>query len=115
VARITTLTAFTVSIAHEVNQPLASFITNASACLRRSNADPPNLDGVREMAQRVIRDGNRVSDVITRLRALFSKKEFTPELLDLNEATREAIALLLSDLQRNRVILQSEMPTAFRW
>jgi signal transduction histidine kinase len=73
------------------------------------NGDPPNVEGARETARRTIRDGNRASDVITRLRALYSKKEFTPELLDLNEATREVIALSLSDLQRNRVILQSEL------
>ena len=47
--------------------------------------------------------------MITRLRALFSKKEFTLESLDLNEATREVIALSLSELQRNRVVLQSEL------
>jgi signal transduction histidine kinase len=63
----------------------------------------------RETARRTLRDGNRASDVITRLRALFSKKEFTLESLDLNEATREVIALSLSDLQRNRVILRSEL------
>ena len=72
-------------------------------------ADPPNVDGARETVLRTIRDGNRASDVITRLRALFSKKEFTPESLDLNEATREVIALSLSDLQRNRVVLRSEL------
>ncbi len=109
VARITTLNALTASIAHEINQPLASLITNASICLRRLNADPPNVDGARETVVRTIRDGNRVSDVITRLRALFSKKEFTLEVLDLNEATREVIALSLSDLQRNRVVLRAEL------
>ena len=108
VARVTTLNALTASIAHEINQPLASLITNASICLRRLNADPPNVDGARETAMRTIRDGNRAGDVITRLRALYSKKEFTPEPLDLNEATREVIALSLSDLQRNSVILRSE-------
>src|SRR5262249_43006124 len=106
VARVTTLNALTASIAHEINQPLASLVTNASICLRRLNADPPNVDGARETVQRTIRDANRASDVITRLRALFSKKEFTLETLDLNELTREVIALSLSDLQRNRVILQ---------
>src|SRR5262249_25848417 len=55
--------------------------------------------------RRIIRDGNRASDVITRLRALFGKKDFTLEPLDLNEATREVIALSLSDFQRNRVVL----------
>jgi len=109
VARVTTLNALTASIAHEINQPLASLITNASICLRRLNADPPNLDGARETVLRTIRDGNRASDVITRLRALFTKREFTPESLDLNDATREVIALALSDLQRNRVVLRSEL------
>ena len=109
VARVTTLNTLTASIAHEINQPLASLITNASICLRRLNADPPNVDGARETVQRTIRDANRASDVIARLRALFSKKEFTVETLDLNELTREVIALSLSDLQRNRVILRSEI------
>jgi len=59
--------------------------------------------------RRTIRDGNRASDVMTRLRALFSKKEFSLESLDLNEAMREVIALSLSDLRRHRVILQSEL------
>ena len=103
VARVTTLSTLTASIAHEVNQPLSGIITNASTCLRMLDADPPNVDGARETARRTIRDGNRASEVITRLRALFSKKEFTLEPLDLNEATREVIALSLSDLQRNRV------------
>src|SRR5215469_9188579 len=109
VARITTLNALTASIAHEINQPLASLITNASISLRRLNADPPNIDGARETVMRTIRDGNRVSDVITRLRALYTKKEFALEPLDLNAAAREVIALSLSDLQRNRVILKSEI------
>jgi len=109
VARVTSLGALTASIAHEVNQPLSGIVTNASTCLRMLAADPPNVDGARETARRTIRDGNRASNVITRLRALFSKKETTIESLDLNEAIREVIALSLSELQRNRVILRTEL------
>ena len=109
VARVTTLSTLTASIAHEVNQPLSGIITNAGTCLRMLDADPPNVEGARETARRTIRDGNRASEVIMRLRELFSKREFTPGSLDLNEATREVIALSLSDLQRNRVVLQSEL------
>jgi PAS domain S-box-containing protein len=109
VTRVTTLSALTASIAHEVNQPLSGIITNASTGLRMLDADPPNIEGARETVRRTLRDGNRASDVITRLRALFSKKEFTLEVLDLNEAAREVIALVLSDLQRNRIMLQSEL------
>jgi PAS domain S-box-containing protein len=113
-ARVTSLGALTASIAHEVNQPLAGIVTNASTCLRTLSADPPNIDGAREAAQRAIRDGNRASEVIARLRALFSKKESTTESVDLNEATREVIALCSDDLQRNRVILRQEFANDLR-
>jgi PAS domain S-box-containing protein len=108
VARITTLGALTASIAHEVNQPLSGIITNASTGLRMLAADPPNIEGALETVRRTLRDGNRAADVIARLRAFFGKKNFTSELVDLNEAAQEVIALSLSELQRGRVILQSE-------
>src|SRR2546427_5924219 len=109
VARVTTLSTLTASIAHEVNQPLSGIITNASTCLRMLAADPPDVQGARETARRTIRDGNRASDVIARVRALFTKKESTTESVDLNEATREVIALSLSELQRNQVMLRAEL------
>jgi PAS domain S-box-containing protein len=109
VARVTSLAMLTASVAHEVNQPLSGIVTNASTCLRMLTLDPPNVEGARETARRTIRDGNRASDVITRLRALFIKKETIAEPVDLNDAAREVIALSLSELQRNRVILRCEL------
>jgi PAS domain S-box-containing protein len=109
VTRVTSLATLTASIAHEVNQPLSGIVTNASTCLRMLAMEPPNVDGARETARRTIRDGNRASDVITRLRALFSKKDTIAELVDLNDATKEVIALSLSEFQRNRVILRCEL------
>jgi PAS domain S-box-containing protein len=109
VARITSLGVLTASIAHEVNQPLSGIITNAGTCLRMLAANPPNVDGARETARRTIRDGNRAAEVITRLRALYGKKAPATESVDLNEATREVLALSLSELQRNRIIVQREL------
>ena len=108
VTRATSLDVLTASIAHEVNQPLSGIVTNASTCLRMLDGDPPNIEGARETARRTIRDGNRASDVIARLRTLFGKKEVNAEPVDLNEATREVIALSLRELQRNRVVLTNE-------
>ena len=108
-ARVTTLSTLTASIAHEVNQPLSGIVTNASTCLRMLDANPPNLEGARETARRTIRDGNRASEVIARLRALFSKKNAIFEMFDLNEAVEEVIALSVSELQRNRVVLQLDL------
>jgi PAS domain S-box-containing protein len=109
VARVMSLGTLTASIAHELNQPLSGIVTNASTCMRMLAANPPNVDGARETARRTIRDGNRASEMITRLRALFSKKSATTQSMDLNEATREVIALSLNELHRNRVILQQEL------
>ena len=109
VSRVTSLSTMAASMAHEINQPLSGIITNASTCLRMLKANPPNVDGAIETAKRTIRDGSRASDVITRLRTLFSNKEVIAEPLDLNETAREVIALILNELQRNGVILQYEL------
>jgi signal transduction histidine kinase len=47
--------------------------------------------------------------VITRLRALFGKKGAAAEPVDLNEATRDVLALSLSELQGSRIILRTEL------
>lgn len=109
VARVTSLGALTASIAHEVNQPLSGILTNANTCVRMLAADPPNVQGALETARRTIRDGKRASDVIKRLRALFVNRQPANESVDLNEATREVIALSLSELQQRRIILAAEL------
>jgi signal transduction histidine kinase len=73
------------------------------------DADPPNVDGARETARRTIRDGHRAADVITRLRALFSREEAAIEAIDLSDATREVIELTRDELQRNRVAVRTEL------
>ncbi|HEX9154496.1 MAG TPA: PAS domain-containing protein, partial [Nitrospira sp.] len=109
VARVMSLGTLTASIAHELNQPLSGIVTNAGTCMRMLATEPPNVDAARETVRRTIRDANRASDVIMRLRALFGKKDPTVESVDLNEATREVIALSSSERQRNRVILRTEL------
>jgi len=108
VARITSLGVLTASIAHEVNQPLSGVVTNAGTCLRMLESNPPNIEGARETARRTIRDGNRASEVVTRLRALFKSKEVVAERVDLNEAAREVIALSSTELESKRIILRHE-------
>jgi PAS domain S-box-containing protein len=109
ITRVMSLGILTASIAHEVNQPLAGIITNAETCLQMLDDNPPDIEGARATALRSIRDGNRASDVIARLRSLFRRKEFVAEIIDLNEATREVIALSSSELRRSRVVLQMDL------
>jgi PAS domain S-box-containing protein len=106
VARVATLNTMTASIAHEVSQPLSGILTNAGTSLLMLAADPPDVAGATGTVQRTIRDANRASEVINRLRAMFSKNASTMTTLDLNDVAKEVVALSESQLRRSRVILQ---------
>ena len=108
VARLATLSAMTASITHEVSQPISGILTNANTCARMLAADPPNVVGAAETVRRTIRDANRATEVIKRLRAMFAKKAPTMERVDLNEAAREVIALSSAELRRSRSVLQTD-------
>ncbi|MBV8641524.1 MAG: AAA family ATPase [Verrucomicrobia bacterium] len=109
VTRLTTMGQMAVSIAHEVNQPLAGIVTNANASLRWLAGEAPNLDEAREAIRRIVRDGSRAGDVTKRIRALFTKTLAPKERLDINEAIGEVVALTASEMRRNQVLLQMEL------
>lgn len=97
------------SIAHEVNQPLSGIHINASTCLRMLSADPPNIDGALQTLRLTIRDGNRASEVIARLRLLFTTKSSVTDPVDLNAIAREAIALSVEELEKTRVVVCAQL------
>lgn len=106
--RMMTMGELTASIAHEVNQPIAGVVINASACLRSLVADPPNLEEAREDARRIIRDGERAGNVISRIRALATKTDTAKEQLEMNETIRGVLVLVGDELYRNHVMLRTE-------
>lgn len=108
VARMATLSAMTASITHEVSQPISGILTNANTCSRMLAAEPPNVVGAAETVRRTIRDANRAAEVIKRLRAMFAKKAPTMEMVDLNDAAREVIAMSSAELRQSRSVLQTE-------
>jgi PAS domain S-box-containing protein len=107
--RITTMGQLTASIAHEVNQPIAAVVTNAQAALRWLNMQPPNPKEVRQALDRIVKAGRRAGDVIGRMRALVRKAPPRKDQLDINEVTREVIALMRSELGRTGTSLQTQL------
>ena len=107
-ARLATLSAMTASITHEVSQPISGILTNANTGARMLAADPPNVAGAAETVRRTIRDANRATEVIKRLRAMFAKKAPTMEMVDINDAAREVIAMSSVELRRSRSIVQTD-------
>jgi signal transduction histidine kinase len=104
-----TIGELTASIAHEVNQPLSGMVLNANASLRWLAGATPNLDEAREALSRIIRDGNRASDVIAKIRALLRKTDMEKERLDMNDAIREVVALAQGEVRRTGVALRAEL------
>ncbi len=108
VSRVTTMGELTASVAHEVNQPIAAAVTNANACLRWLAGDIANLEEARAAATRIVRDGTRAAEIISRIRLLFKKGTPQRELVDVNEVIRETIALLRSEATRYSISVRTE-------
>jgi C4-dicarboxylate-specific signal transduction histidine kinase len=112
VSRLTTMGELTVSIAHEVNQPLTAITNNGSACLRllaSKNLDPEVL---RRALEEIVADGNRASAVIARIRGFIKKVPAEKSELDVNEVIQEVLALVGPELQKNRVSVECDLRKA---
>ena len=107
VTRVATLGEMTASIAHEVNQPLAAVINNATACLHWLAAQ--NLEEARQSAEFVIADSHRAGEIIGRIRALVKKAPSRKDRVDVNETILEVIALARSEVQSNGVSLRTRL------
>jgi NO-binding membrane sensor protein with MHYT domain/nitrogen-specific signal transduction histidine kinase len=114
VNRVTTMGELTASLAHEVNQPIAAAVTNANTCLRWLARDHPDVEEAREAAVRIVRDGTRAAEIISRVRLLFKKGTAEWELVDINAVIREMIVLLRDETARYNILvgmnLASDLP-----
>jgi PAS domain S-box-containing protein len=108
-SRLTTMGEFTASLAHEVKQPIAAIVTDANTCVRWITRDEPDLKEVREAAWRIVKDANRASEIINRVRLLFKKGTPQRELVDVNEVAREMIILLGDEASRRSISVRTEL------
>lgn len=109
VTRIATLGELTVSIAHEVNQPLAAIVTNGGAGLRWLKRNEPDLGEVETSMQRMIADAGRASEVIKRLRTLSSKTTPQTVPVNLSEIAQESLALVQREIISNQISLRTDL------
>jgi predicted ATPase/signal transduction histidine kinase len=112
VTRMTSLGELTASIAHEVNQPLGAVVTNAEAGLNWLDHQPPNMQEAHCALERIVRDGNRASEVIRRVRTLARRTDIQMAPLELNEVVSEALALVQHELLSYRVSMRMDLATA---
>ena len=110
-ARVTTLSALTASIAHEVNQPIAAIITSADAGSRWLTRDQPDLQRACEAITRIQEDGTRAAQIISHLKA-FYRKDVSPERapVSANDVVREMLVLLRNEADRHSVVMRTQLP-----
>jgi PAS domain S-box-containing protein len=109
VSRVTTMGELTASLAHEVNQPIAAAVTNANTCLRWLTRDHPDVEEARAAAMRIVKDGTRAAEIVSRIRQLFKKGTSERELVDVNDIIREMIVLLRGETTRYNIVVGLEL------
>ena len=109
VSRVTTLGELAASIAHEINQPLAAIVADASACLNWLRDDHAPLDQVREALTAVVNDGNRAAAVLTRVRALLARSAVARQPCQLGRVIGDVLLLVRPELSRHGISLQTSV------
>lgn len=109
VSRVTTMGELTASIAHEVNQPIAAVVTNAGACLRWLSVEAPDLEKARAAASRIVRDGTRAAEIITRIRQVFAKGASERRPVNLNQLAQETLDLLGNEAARHAISVRADL------
>ena len=109
VGRLTALGELTASIAHEVNQPLAAVVTSGNACLRWLDGQTPNLNKARQSVERIVKDANRASEVVGRVRGLAKRTPPEKDWLNINETILEIIALTRGEIEQNHISLRTQL------
>ncbi len=95
VNRFSTAGELTASIAHEINQPLGSILTNAEtaqAILKSQSpdiAERPDIIELSDIVKDILNDDRRATEVIRRMRSLLKKAPFELKQFDLNEVVKE--------------------------
>jgi PAS domain S-box-containing protein len=107
--RLATMGQLAASIAHEVNQPIGAVRNNAHAALRFLAAEPPDLAEVTEALECVVKETYRAGDIIGGIRDQIKKTPPRMDIVDLNEAIEDVIALVRGELLKYRVSVQTQL------
>ena len=107
--RVTTMGELTASLAHEISQPITGAMTNANVGLRKLAGDNPNLDEVRGAFAKIVRDIQRATEIISRIRSQFEKGAPNQESLNVNEIISGTIALLRDEAVRHNILVRTAL------
>ncbi len=108
-SRVSTMGELVASISHELAQPIMVTSNHAKASLRWLQRDPPNLTEVRKGTERIMEAGALASEIIDRLRSLYTKSPPKRKLVAINEVIGEMVPLLRSEANEYAVSIRTDL------
>ena len=97
-SRVATLSTLSVSLAHELSQPLASIFNNAQAAQQFMSQDPPDHLEVRAILADIVGEHRRAVEIIDRVRTMLRHSKVVLQPVRVNESLEELLRLARSDL-----------------
>jgi C4-dicarboxylate-specific signal transduction histidine kinase len=107
VSRLSIIAELTVSLAHEINQPISAAVTNAKASLRWLASDTPDLEEARAAVAAIVSNGTLAAEIVSRTRRLFERGALQGEMIEVNEVIRESVQLLTGEAARHAVSIRT--------
>jgi C4-dicarboxylate-specific signal transduction histidine kinase len=107
--RQTTAGELSASIAHELNQPLGAILSNAETAELMLDSPTRNDEEIKTILADIKRADQRATDVIMRLRRLFSKSGVEAQDVALNETVGEVIGILAAQAAAHNVTLKTSL------
>jgi signal transduction histidine kinase len=107
--RVTTIGELAASLAHELSQPISGAKTNANVCLRKLERGDVDAEELRVVVTRLVRDTQRATDIIGRIRSLFARGTSNREVIDVNEVNQEIVSLMRDEAVRFNVLVRREL------
>jgi len=108
-SRVAVAGELSIALAHEVNQPLAAILANASAARRFLLHDPPDLRELGEIVEAIAHDNRRAAAVITRFGTLLRKGDRCSTLLAINDVVASVVDVARNDIISRGVSLTKEL------
>lgn len=95
-------------VAHEINNPINSVINLAQILINESAGKSEEND----IAERIIKESNRIADIVGSLLAFARERKDRKSLVSLNEIVTETLSLTAAQIRKDGIDLQIDIPGA---
>jgi C4-dicarboxylate-specific signal transduction histidine kinase len=99
----------TASIAHEINQPLATIVNNGKVGIRWLSRAEPDVKEALTSLKDVVDNSLRASEIVTNICAMFHRKNQEKRLLDANDLVRDVLTIARGEIDKQGASLHVEL------